>query len=176
MARLRFGRSKISVFQLVEPVAEAIDFGTVVVHHRVDDAVQQRRRALAERAVIARADAANLGERARDAGVNGHQELFAEKEVDVLGLEAMLRFAEVDAVQDQVEIVAVGFDLGMVNLAQRILDRQFVEVEHAGEDPTSPQRSGSLRSTHTQTPLPAPASPDSLRRRTRSRRPGSDRW
>ena len=39
------------------------------------------------------------------------------------------RRLEVDAVQDQVEVVVVGLDLGMVQLAERVFDRELVEVK-----------------------------------------------
>ncbi len=67
--------------------------------------------------------------------MDGDEELLAKKEVDVLRLETVFRLAEVDAVQNQIEVVAVGLDFGMVNLTQRVLDRQLVKVKHVAEDP-----------------------------------------
>ena len=122
------------LLELVEPLLELVDLRPVVVDHRVDDAVQQHGRALAEHPRVAGADLADLADRARHARVHGHEEPLAEEEIDVLRPEAVLRGAEVDAVEDQVEIVAVGFDLGMMELRQRVLDRQLVEVEDVGED------------------------------------------
>src|SRR5687767_12915887 len=66
--------------------------------------------------------------------MNGDQKLFAQKEVDVLGAEAAFALAEIDAVQDQIEVAAVGLDLGMMDLAQRVLDREIVELEDLTED------------------------------------------
>ena len=60
---------------------------------------------------------------------------------------------EVDAVQDQVQVVAVGLDLGMVDLGERVFDRQLVEVEDVGEESALRPVWARSRSTHTQTPL-----------------------
>ena len=57
-----------------------------------------------------------------------------EEEVDVLRAERVLLGLEVDAVEDQVEVVAVGFDFGMVDLGERVFDGQLVEVEDVGQD------------------------------------------
>src|SRR5215212_8158007 len=62
-----------------------------------------------------------------------HEELRPEKEVDILRLKTVFRRAEVYAVQDQVEIIAVGFNLRVVRFAQRVLDGQLVEVEDVAE-------------------------------------------
>ncbi len=105
-----------------------------MIHHRIDDPMHEHSRSLAERAVIPLADAEHLGQGSGNAGVNGNQELLAEKEVDVLGLEAVFGLAEVDAVENQVQVVAVRLDLGMMNLGERILDGELVEVEHVAED------------------------------------------
>ena len=58
---------------------------------------------------------------------------LAEKEIDVLRLEEVLARFEVDAVEDQVEIVAVGLDLGMMGFGKGVLHRQLVEVEDIRE-------------------------------------------
>ena len=55
--------------------------------------------------------------------------LRAEEEVDVPRLEAVLGGAEVDPVEDEVQIVAVGLDLGVVDVAEGILDGELVEVK-----------------------------------------------
>ena len=62
---------------------------------------------------------------------------------------ACSRGLEVDAVEDEVEVVAVGLDLGMMELAERVLDRQLVEVEDVGEDAAPRPASGWSRSTQT---------------------------
>ena len=76
--------------------------------------------------------------------MDGDEKLLAEEEVDVLGREAVLGAREVDAVEDQIQIVAVGLDFRVVGLAHRILDRQLVEVEHVGEG-CAPPRSSDCR-------------------------------
>src|SRR5688572_24214698 len=47
----------------------------------------------------------------------------------------MLPRLEVDAVQNQIQIVGVRLDLRMVDFADRVLDRQLVKMEHVREDP-----------------------------------------
>ena len=66
--------------------------------------------------------------------MDGDQVVGAEEEVDVVRREAVLRCLEVDAVQDQVEVAAVALDLRVMDLGERVLDRQLVEVEDVGED------------------------------------------
>src|SRR5262245_4659090 len=66
--------------------------------------------------------------------MNGHEKLRAQEEVDVLGREAVFGGLEVDAVQDEVEVVAVGFDLGVVQFAEGVFDRKLVKVEDVSED------------------------------------------
>ena len=70
----------------------------------------------AEHPLVAAAQLVDLPDRSRHARVNRDEVLRAEKEIDVLGPEAVLARAEVDAVQDQIQVVAVGLDLGMVEL------------------------------------------------------------
>ncbi len=122
------------VLELVEAGLELLDLGAIVVDHRVDDAVQQRRRPFGQHEVVARADVAQVRQRAREVVVHGHQELLAEEDVDLVRREAMLRGREVDAVQDQVEVVAVALDLGGLDLLERVLDGELVESERLGED------------------------------------------
>ena len=66
--------------------------------------------------------------------MDGDQELLADEEIHVLRLEVVLALAEVDAVEDQIQVVAVRFDLRMVDLAERILDSEIVEFEDVGQD------------------------------------------
>ena len=66
--------------------------------------------------------------------MDGDEILRAQEEIDVLGREAVLLGAEVDAVEDQVQIVAVRLDLRMVRFFERVFDRQIVELEHVGQD------------------------------------------
>ena len=107
------GFSKTSLLELVEPLLELLDLRPVVVDHRVDDPVHQHAGAFAEEPIALRAQTSViLLDRSRLARVDGDQILRAEEEIDVLRLEAVLRRGEVDAVEDQVEIVAVGLDLG----------------------------------------------------------------
>ena len=46
----------------------------------------------------------------------------------------MVAGAEVNAVQDEIQILAVRLDLGLVDFGQGILDRQLMEVKHVIED------------------------------------------
>ena len=128
------GCSKTSFSISSSCVLELLHLRPVVVDHRVDDPIQQHARPLAEEPIVLVAEVVDLAERPRHARMHRHQVLRAEEEVDVLGLEAVLRGREVDAVQDQIEVVAVGFDLGMVRLAHRVFDGELVEVKHVGED------------------------------------------
>ena len=64
----------------------------------------------------------------------GDQILRTEEEVDFLRAERVLFCLEIDAVENQVEVVAVGFDFGMVNLCECVFDGQLVEVEDLGQD------------------------------------------
>ena len=73
--------------------------------------MQQRRRPFGQDEVVARADLEQVRDRAREVVVDGDQELLAEEDVDLVRREAVLRRLEVDAVQDQVEVVAVALDL-----------------------------------------------------------------
>ena len=81
--------------------------------------------------------------------MHGHQELLAEEDVDLVRREAVLRGREVDAVQDQVEVVAVALDLGGLDLLERVLDGELVEGERLDEDARFLVASGTARSTQT---------------------------
>ena len=76
------------VLELVEPRLELVDLGPVVVDHRVDDAVQQRRRPLGQHEVVARTDVAQVRDRPRELVVHGDEELLAEEDVDLVRREA----------------------------------------------------------------------------------------
>ena len=95
-----------AVFDFVEPVLELVDLGPVVVDHAVDDPVHQGHRALAQRNVRAVAQLRHLRDAAAAAVVDRHEIVAPEKEVDVGGLERVFRLLEVDAVQDDVEVVS----------------------------------------------------------------------
>ena len=117
----------------VEACRELVDLGPVVVDERVDDAIEERRGALAEHAFVARTDVRNAPNGARRPRVERHEILRAEEEINLLRPEGVLARLEVDGVQDQIEVVAVGFDLRMVDLGEGVLDREFVELEHLAE-------------------------------------------
>ncbi len=133
--QVRASASEDLLFQLVQPLLQLLDLRAIVIHHRVDDAVHQRRRALPEDPAVPRADVSHLADRSRDARMNGDQVAVAEEEIDVLRVEGVLARLEIDAVEDDVQVVAVGLDFRMVNLGDRILDRQLVELEYVGQDP-----------------------------------------
>ena len=83
---------------------------------------------------VASAERADLANRSRHSGMNRDEKLRTEEEIDVLGREAVLRCLEIDAVENDVQVVAVGFDFGMVPLAERVFDGEFVKVEDVAED------------------------------------------
>ena len=62
----------------------------IVVHHRVDDAVQQRDRAFGQQALVAAARLAQLADRARVPSCTVTRQL-AEEEVDVAGAQNLHR-------------------------------------------------------------------------------------
>ena len=99
------------VFQLVDPLLELLDLGTVVVDHRIDDAVKQRHRPFAHQLRVALDGIGELLDRGRVAVVNGDEVVRSEEEVDVVGREPLVAGVKVDAVEDDVEIAVVGFDL-----------------------------------------------------------------
>ncbi len=59
----------------------------------------------------------------------GHEILRTKEEIDFLRLEDVLFGLEVDGVQNQIQVVAVGFDLRMMYVGERIFDGEIVEVE-----------------------------------------------
>ena len=79
----------------------------------------------------------------------------AEEEVGVVRLEGVLGGLEVDAVQDDVEVAAVGLDLRMRLALQRGLDRQLVEAEDVAQHGARPPRSAPRRPPTPRTPLSA---------------------
>ena len=66
--------------------------------------------------------------------MKGHQVLRTEEEVDLLCAKRVLFGLEIDAVEDEIQVVAVGLDLGMMDFRERVLDGQLVEMEDVGED------------------------------------------
>ena len=96
--------------------------------------MHQGDRPLAEDAGVADADLADLADRPRHAGVHGDEVALPQEEVDVLRVELVLPRAEVDAVENQIQIVAVRLDLRMVQRRQSVFHRQLVEVEDAPQD------------------------------------------
>ncbi len=67
--------------------------------------------------------------------MHGNQELRRQEEVDVLGLEAVLAGLEIDAVENQIEVIAERLDLGMMNLVERVFDGELVDVEDVRQKP-----------------------------------------
>ena len=104
---LRSGSFEDLLLELVEPVLELLDLRPIAVDHRVDDAVHQGDRPFAEDAGVADADLADFADRPRHAGVHGDEVALPQEEVDVLRLERVLPRAEVDPVENQIQIVAV---------------------------------------------------------------------
>ena len=63
--------------------------------------------------------------------MHGDEVALPQEEVDVLRLELVLPRAEVDPVENQIQVVAVGLDFRMVQRRQSVFHRQLVEVEDA---------------------------------------------
>ena len=102
-----------ALLDLFQPLFQFVGFRTVVVHHRVDDAMEQRDRALRQDVVGALAQPGHMGDAAAQAVVDGDQVVRAEEEIRFVGVEEVLLALEVDAVQDQVEVMPVRLDLGV---------------------------------------------------------------
>src|SRR6476469_6087137 len=66
--------------------------------------------------------------------MDGDEILRPEEEVDVLRGEAVLGGAEIDAVKNEIQVVAVRFDVWMVQFAEGILDGQRVKMKDVGQD------------------------------------------
>ena len=66
--------------------------------------------------------------------VNGHEVVVPEEEVDIARGELVFACLEVDAVKDHVEIAIVRLDFRVVDLAERVLDRERMEVKGVGEE------------------------------------------
>jgi hypothetical protein len=122
------------LLHLVEPLPELFDLREVVVDHRIDDPIHEQAGPLTQDPIVFRAHVADFVDRTRHPGVNGHQILRTQEEIDVFRGEAMLRRLEVDPVKNQIEVIAVRFDLWMVNFRERIFHGELVEVEHVGQD------------------------------------------
>ena len=63
---------------------------------------------------------------ARLAIVDGDEIVVAQEKIDVERCEPMLLHPEIDAVEDHVEIAVVALHLRIVDVAERILNRQRV--------------------------------------------------
>ncbi len=64
-----------------------------------------------------------------------HQVLRPQEEIDFLRAKRVFPGLEVDAVEDEVKVVAVGFDFRVVDLGKGVFDRELVKVEDLGEHP-----------------------------------------
>ena len=73
----------------------------------------------------------------------------AEEEVDVARLEALVLLPGFDAVQDQVQQLAVRLDLRQVHFRERVLDGQLVKVEDVPRAASLSGSPGDSRSTQT---------------------------
>ena len=118
---------------------------------------------------------AHLFDRSRDPGMDGDQKLLADEEIHVLRLEVVLALTEIDAVEDQIQVVTVRFNLGMVDLAERILDREIVEFEDVGQDPRFVRRRIAQIDPDPDAAARPAARPDPPARRIRWSRSGCDR-
>jgi hypothetical protein len=65
--------------------------------------------------------------------VVGDQVLRTKEKVYFLRSELMAVGFEVDGVQDEVQVIAVGFDFGVMDLGQGVFDGELVEVEDVSE-------------------------------------------
>ena len=78
------------LLDLVEPILELVGFGTVVVDHRVDDAMEQGHRAFRENVTGALAELGDVGDAAPLPVVNRHQIVRAQEEVRFVRVEQVL--------------------------------------------------------------------------------------
>jgi hypothetical protein len=118
---------------VVEALLERVDLRPVVVHERVDDAMQEPHGAIGHHERVAQREVPHVGDAAPAAVVHGHEQGRREEEVDVVRGEAVRVGLEVDAVQDDVEVAVVRLDLRVVAGLERVLDRQLVKAEDLGE-------------------------------------------
>jgi hypothetical protein len=106
-----------------------------VVHHGIEDAMQQRDGAFGQNLQVPRRVVAKVGQAFRMAIVNRDEVVGSDEEVDVVRAEAVLiSSAESDAVEDDVEIPVVRLDLRVLPRRQRILDRQRMERERGAQE------------------------------------------
>ena len=105
-----------------------------MIDHRVHDAVQQRHRTFPQDVRVLSAHVAHPGDAARLAVVDGDQVVGTKEEVHVPGAEFVLARVEVDAVEDDVQVAVVRLHLRVVDVAERVLDGEGVEVEGVRED------------------------------------------
>ena len=115
------------LLELVDPVLELLDLRPVVIDHRVDDPVEQRDRSLGHDLRVPGDVLLELGDRSRVAVVDRDEVVRADEEVDVVRGETLSARLEVDAVQDRVQVAVVRFDLRVMQLRPRVLDRQRME-------------------------------------------------
>ena len=76
----------------------------------------------------------NVRDAAPLAVVDGDEEIRREEKIRLVRFEGVLGGLEVDAVEDDVEIAAVAFDLGLRFALHGGFDRQLVEAEHVAQD------------------------------------------
>ena len=122
------------LLELLQPLLELLDLGTVAIDHGIHDAMEQRHRPLAH-------DLAPGGSRfpgCRGSIGNGHRgpsrDNSARRRSRCRAWQIPCRRVKVDPVQNQIEIPVVRFDLGIVHLGHRVLDRQGMEPERVGKD------------------------------------------
>ncbi len=121
-------------FERVDLLFQDVDLGPIVFDHRIDDPVHHCRGTLRQHVLMLVADHPQLRDTARSAVVHGHEVIAAQEEIDIVCREFTLRVVEVDAVKNQVKVAGIGFDFRRVNTAERILDRQRMEMEHVGQN------------------------------------------
>src|SRR5262245_20239857 len=80
------------------------------------------------------AELAQAGDAAAASVVDGHEVIASQEEVDVARGEPVLLLLEIDAVQDQIQVLLIRLDLRELNLAGRVLDRQRMEAERIDQN------------------------------------------
>ena len=104
--------ASITAFSIsIEAVLDLVGLGPIVIHHRIDDPMQQRHRALGQDMAGALAQLGDVRDAPTPSVVDRHQVVRAEEEVGFVGVEGVFLAVEVDAVEHEVEVVAVGLDL-----------------------------------------------------------------
>jgi hypothetical protein len=116
------------VLDLLELRLEPVDDREVAVDDRVHQRVEHEGRAVAQHVRLALRAAAHLQQALPAAVADGQHEVAAHEDVDLAGRE-LVGGRQFHRVEDGEQRVAVLLDLGPLVPVQRVLHREFVQVE-----------------------------------------------